>query len=113
MTSIKDSEALKQELTMKLLSTMPFLPAGEIVATPGALALLEQANKTPAQFLSRHLCGDWADALGPDDHAENALSLTQGFRLFSIYTVQAAETPWILPEADGYATPPHLPTPSH
>ena len=43
---------------MNHLSTIPLFPAGQIVATPGALALLECANKMPVEFLSRHLRGD-------------------------------------------------------
>jgi hypothetical protein len=43
---------------MHSLPTIPLFPVGQIVATPGALALLEQANKTPLEFLSRHLHGD-------------------------------------------------------
>jgi len=43
---------------MNSLPTIPPFSAGQIVATPGALALLEQANKMPLEFLSRHLRGD-------------------------------------------------------
>jgi hypothetical protein len=45
---------------MNSLPTIPLFRAGQIVATPGALALLEQANKSPLEFLSRPLRGDWA-----------------------------------------------------
>jgi len=40
---------------MNSLPTIPLFPAGQLVATPGALALLEQANQSPLEFLSRHL----------------------------------------------------------
>ena len=43
---------------MNSLPTIPLFPPGQIVATPGALALLEQVNKSPLEFLSRHLRGD-------------------------------------------------------
>jgi hypothetical protein len=59
--SIKGSEALRQERSMNSLPTIPLFPAGQIVATPGALALLEQANRSPLEFLSRQLRGDWGD----------------------------------------------------
>jgi hypothetical protein len=65
---------------MNSLPTIPLFPAGQIVATPGALVLLEQANRSPLEFLSRHLRGDWGD-LYQDDKAENELSLKEGFRL--------------------------------
>ena len=88
---------------MNSLPTIPLFPAGQIVATPGALALLEQANKSPLEFLSRHLCGDWGD-LCQDDKAENELSLKYGFRLMSSYQVMDTETLWIITEADRSAT---------
>jgi hypothetical protein len=33
---------------------------GAIVATPGALAVLTDSGQSPAEFLGRHLRGDWA-----------------------------------------------------
>ena len=101
--SIKGSEALRQELSMNSLPTIPLFPAGQIVATPGALALLEQANRSPLEFLSRHLRGDWGD-LCQDDKTENELSLKQGFRLLSSYRVSEARTIWIITEADRSVT---------
>src|SRR5205807_10303370 len=88
---IKGSEALRQELGMNSLPNIPLFPAGQIVATPRALALLEQANRSPFEFLSRHLRGDWGD-LCQDDETENELSLKQGFRLLSSYRVSEART---------------------
>jgi len=40
---------------MNYLPTIPLFPPGRLVATPGALASLEQTNKSPLEFLSRHL----------------------------------------------------------
>ena len=88
---------------MNSLPAIPLFPAGQIVATPGALALLEQANKLPLEFLSRHFRGDWGD-LCQDDKAENELSLKYGFRLISSYQVMDTETLWIITEADRSAT---------
>ena len=88
---------------MNSLPTIPLFPAGQIVATPGALALLEQANKSALEFLSRHLCGDWGD-LCQDDKAENELSLKYGFRLVSSYQVMDTEKLWIITEADRSVT---------
>lgn len=89
---------------MNSLPTIPLFPAGQIVATPGALALLEQANKTPLEFVSRHLRGDWGDDLCQDDKTENELSLKQGFRLLSSYKVTETEKLWIITEADRSVT---------
>lgn len=88
---------------MNSLPAIPLFPAGRIVATPGALALLEQANKSPVEFLTRHLRGDWGD-LCQDDKAENELSLKYGFRLMSSYQVMDTEKLWIITEADRSVT---------
>jgi hypothetical protein len=88
---------------MNSLPTIPLFPAGQIVTTPGALALLEHANKSPLEFLSRHFRGDWGD-LCQDDKAENELSLQYGFRLMSSYEVTDTEKLWIITEADRSVT---------
>jgi hypothetical protein len=88
---------------MNSLPTIPLFPAGQIVATPGALALLEQANQSPMEFLSRHLRGDWGD-LCQDDKTENDLSLKYRFRLMSSYLVKDTERLWIITEADRSVT---------
>ncbi len=81
-------------------------PLGQVVATPGALDALAAAGRTPAEFLDRHAAGDWGD-LGDEDRAENALSLRQGFRLFSSYAYDPADPRakvWIITEADRSST---------
>jgi hypothetical protein len=83
--------------------TIPLFPAGQIVATPGALALLEQTNKSTLEFLSRHLRGDWGD-LCQEDKTENELSLKYGFRLMSSYPITETEKLWIITEADRSVT---------
>ena len=88
---------------MNCLPTIPLFPAGRIVATPGALALLEHANQSPLEFLSRHLRGDWGD-LSQEDKTENELSLKHGFRLLSSYPVTDTDNLWIITEADRSAT---------
>lgn len=88
---------------MNSLPTIPLFPAGQIVATPGALALLEQANQSPLEFLARHLRGDWGD-LCQDDKTENELSLKSGFRLMSSYQVTDTEKLWVITEADRSVT---------
>ena len=88
---------------MNSLPTIPLFSAGQMVATPGALALLEQANQSPLEFLSRHLRGDWGD-LCQDDKTENELSLKFGFRLMSSYPVTGTERLWIITEADRSVT---------
>lgn len=88
---------------MNSVPTIPLFSPGLIVATPGALALLEKAQNSPAEFLSRHLRGDWGD-LCQEDKAENELSVKHGFRLLSSYPVTDTDTIWIITEADRSVT---------
>jgi hypothetical protein len=81
----------------------PLFPLGQIVATPGALAVLERAKQPPARFLSRHAIGDWGK-LDPSDVAENEYSVAHGFRLLSSYETDAGERLWIITEADRSTT---------
>ena len=53
----------------------PLFPLGQCVATPGALAALEEAGQTPADFLNRHVCGDWGE-IHPADKGMNEQALT-------------------------------------
>ena len=94
---------------MDSLPTTPLFCAGRIVATPGALALLEKVQKSPLEFLSRHLRGDWGD-LCPEDKAENEFSLKHDFRLLSSYPVTDTDTLWIITEADRSVTTLLLPS---
>ena len=78
-------------------------PLGRVVATPGALRALEKAEQLPAEFLDRHVNGDWGEV--PEaDNQENKLSVEQGFRILSAYTTSAGDKLWILTEADRSAT---------
>src|SRR5579864_6625040 len=95
---------------MNSIPTIPLFPSGRIVATPGALALLEEANKSPLEFLSRHLRGDWGEELCPEDKTENELSLKNGFRLLSSYRVNESGVLWVITEADRSSTTILLPS---
>jgi len=76
---------------------------GQIVATPGALAAFEASGEEPLAFLLRHLDGDWGE-LSPEDIAENELSLREGFRLLSAYSLRDGTTIWVITESDRSAT---------
>jgi hypothetical protein len=70
---------------------------GQILATPHALAALEQSGETPAKFLKRHISGDWGD-MSDDDKALNDQALTDGSRIMSAYTTSKATKLWIITE---------------
>jgi hypothetical protein len=74
-------------------------PLGRVTATPGALHALEEAGQLPAEFLDRHVNGDWGEV--PEaDKQENEFSIEHGFRILSAYTTSAGEKIWIITEAD-------------
>ncbi|MFN8472278.1 MAG: hypothetical protein U0822_08820 [Anaerolineae bacterium] len=76
---------------------------GQIVATPGALGALEEAGQHPAEFLGRHISGDWGE-LDDEDKAENELSVKRGFRILSAYHLKTGTKIYIITEADRSAT---------
>lgn len=76
---------------------------GDIVATPGAIDALKEANISALVYLSRHVTGDWGD-LDEEDKAENEMALLNGFRLFSSYMLPTGRTIWIITERDRSAT---------
>jgi len=79
------------------------LKLGQIVATPNALHALEDANRVAEEFLARHAAGDWGD-VGAEDWKENELSVQEGFRVLSSYTLSTGKKLWIITEADRSAT---------
>ena len=76
---------------------------GGVRATPGALAAIEQAGRTPGEFIQRHAAGDWGDVC-EEDAAENELSLRKGYRLLSVYHTSAGAKLYVITEADRSAT---------
>ncbi len=74
-------------------------PFGQIVATPGALAALQEAQQSPQELLVRHARGDWGD-LGHDDWQANEDALVHGSRLLSAYHLKTEVKIWIITEAD-------------
>ena len=77
---------------------------GQIVCTPGALQALSAERITGAQLLERHEIGDWGD-LGESDRQENTLSVAEGFRILSAYTLSRTNAKiWVITEADRSST---------
>lgn len=76
---------------MQQTDKKPLFDLGQLVATPGALAVLEKSGQNAMEFLSRHVRGDWGE-LPEEDKTENQFSLDKGFRLLSSYRTTANET---------------------
>ena len=84
------------------MSGIKFEP-GQIVATPGALEAFRSSGDDPLAYLARHLAGDWGD-VDKDDRRENELSLQNGWRLLSAYTLSKGTKIWVITEADRSST---------
>jgi hypothetical protein len=82
---------------------------GLVVATPGALNLLDQAGVDAEVLLRRHQRGDWG-SVPPEDAEENQRSIEAGFRILSSYPLNESERLWIITEADRSATTLLLPS---
>jgi hypothetical protein len=82
---------------------------GQIVGTPGALAAMAEAGKNPAEFLRRHVIGDWGDVDEVDRQA-NEQSLLDDSRILSAYKLSTGERLLIITEADRSSTTVLLPS---
>ena len=84
----------------------PSLKLGQIVATPNALAQINQTDITLA--LARHVVGDWGD-LCAEDKAVNDQAMVEGTRILSAYQAANGTKFWIITEADRSVTTVLLP----
>ncbi len=117
MTTIYPSKAAtatpKPTTPTIIFSNSARFPLGQIVATPGALELLQETGFSAAALISRHVHGDGGD-LCDEDRAENEFAMTRRLRILSCYRLVDAErmaaaprdkrsslpTLWIITEAD-------------
>jgi hypothetical protein len=76
---------------------------GRILATPGALRVMQEAGESPLRLLKRHAQGDWG-AVHPFDADANELALRQEMRVLSVYILSTDERVWVITEADRSAT---------
>ena len=96
----------------------PLFALGLMVATPGALQALEEANVTPMSFLQRHVTGDWGEcgqydqitltaeeeemgALATSDDAKlNKWGVHHEGRILSAYVLSTGVKVWLITESD-------------
>ncbi len=76
---------------------------GQVVATPGALDAPTAAGSNGCEYLARHAQGDWGK-LSEEDKRENDLSVREGFRILSAYTLTTGVKLWLITEADRSST---------
>lgn len=90
-------------MTNELQEKQPLFSLGKVVATPGALAALEEAGQDPKEFLDRHVTGDWG-VVPEEDKQENDWSVENGFRILSSYLTNKGVKFWIITEHDRSVT---------
>ncbi len=80
------------------------LSLGRVVATPAALAAIEESDSTLLPYLVRHSAGDWGNVSAADASANNQ-ALIDGTRVLSSYTLRDGKTRiWIITEAGRAST---------
>ena len=94
------------EIPLGIHLMQPRFPLGKIFATPGAIAL----DVDLSQYLRRHHCSDWGEALCDEDRRTNDEALEDGFRLLSCYRTHAGDRLYIITEHDRSVTTILLPS---
>jgi hypothetical protein len=92
-----------------IVLTEPVFDLGRLVATPGALAALAEAEVQIWTLAARHVAGDFGDV---DDHDRrvNEAAIRDGDRIMSSYRLPTGVEVWLLTEADRSATTAMLPS---
>ena len=83
--------------------SIALFPLGQIVATPGALEVLDQYAINAMNLIKRHQSGDWGN-VPPGDAEENLRSVENGWRILSSYVLSEDQNLWIITEADRSVT---------
>lgn len=100
------NHAQSSEQTLRSINEIrrkpPLFSLGQIVATPAVLTHLEKYGVNAAEYLERHVRGDWGE-IPSEDAVENKVAVLHGFRVISSYTI-ANEKVWVVTEADRSVT---------
>jgi hypothetical protein len=76
----------------------PKFELGQVLATPGCLAALEEAGQSVEELMVRHQKGDWGE-LSALDAVRNDAALVDGSRILSAYQLRTGIMIWILSDA--------------
>jgi hypothetical protein len=87
-------------MVARVTKPRPKFQLGRTLATPGALKAIHASEHSPAEFLDRHVCGEWGDVC-PDDRQANEEALVDGSRLWSVYKTRLGTKLWVITEAIG------------
>jgi hypothetical protein len=84
-------------------------PLGHLYLTPGAIEVLEDAEQTAQEFISKHARLEQGE-LCDEDHRENLFSVDKPLRIFSAFKTANGVKIWVISEADRSATTILLPS---
>ena len=70
---------------------------GKLVATPGAMSMMQEQGIDASQLIRRHVKGDWGN-LDREDIKANKDALVSGARIFSVYEFDHAKL-YVITEA--------------
>jgi hypothetical protein len=117
--NVDDSMAKQEEmaefitavlLIVPPLSRPPLFALGEVVATRGAVDLLDRVGVNASAYLSRHQRGDWGTVCA-SDRIENDRAVVHRNRILSEYKLGGGrERLWIITEHDRSVTTLLLPS---
>ena len=85
-----NTDTVQQKPSVTIITNAAKFQLGQCVATPGALALLEQTGFSAAFLINRHVHGDWGDVC-KEDAELNELALKDGSRIMSVYRLVSPE----------------------
>lgn len=77
----------------------PRFQLGKVVATPGAIEALAEAQTSAWTLLSRHVSADFGE-VDAEDWQANLDAINSGERILSVYTLSTGERLWVITEAD-------------
>ena len=89
--------------TNKYPHAKPLFKLGQVVATPGALELLEVTATDGVVLMQRHQHGDWG-CVPAEDAEANLRALKTNCRIISSYLLKDSDKLWIITEADRSVT---------
>ncbi len=76
----------------------PLFPLGNLSATPGALAAIEEAGLNPLVLISRHVRGEYGD-LCASERQSNKQTIKEGSRILSAYVIAEGVKIYVITEA--------------
>ena len=87
----------------------PKFSLGRIVATPGAIAALQEAKQAPEHFLALHASGSWGDMDAEDRRTNDEAIAHEGDpdrqqRVLSAYLTRNQVKLWVITEWDRSVT---------